>query len=480
MKKENNTYSTIVDSLNESMKEKISSLIEKSAERSLLSILLTNHHKFPEIISTFNLDHFGNPVCKKIFEIVLWISKNRNKGNFVTPEQIIYEDNFRKDIIEIRGDKFIKALKDNPYNSNSYEIIKNIILASKLKRDRYCELCISLGRLLDYDGQDIQEIISIGMDEQLNTIDKIKDKNNKLISHMSDGLIELIQERIDCPQDVIGPPLKSFPILNEFIQFKPGNLIVFAARQKIGKSTFQLNLAKDICIDQKIPGGIVDSEMLTWEQQIRLTSSISSVEVDKIEKGLIAKNEGDMKRVEDAVKKIIDSPLYTKRVPIFDTSTILSNIKLMHIMNGVKIAFFDQIKDTIDKNSLNSEKENQRVVWLAFSLKNLAEELNIPIVANIQFKRGASAKNIASGEVEPDELIADSDKVGRFANSCCFIRDKTEDEIRRDSGILKGGNRIINVFLNRGGQTHHQQGGINYLLRGQFSRFEELEVIENF
>ena len=462
---------------NEKLSEKLAKFIDVGAERGILSVLINCPDKFQEIISTFKVDHFQSKANKKLFEIILWLSKNRCEGSFVTPEQIFYEPRFHQDIQNIvGGQKYINALKQFQFNVNSYTAAKSVIMTKKAQRERFVVECEILGRLLDFEGESLEEVISIGTDEHFRFIES-NVKDTSIVENISDGLRETLRERAANPVQIPGIPLVKYKHLSDmFGGLKKGSLYVGAARPKRGKSTMHLCMAADLGIHQGIPIGMVESEMEKGEQQDRLVAALSSVEIRKIETGLFVVNEGDKKAVGDALKLIEKSKIYTRQIPLFDIQSIINSFRIMKAMYGIEVGFFDQIKDTTDVIKPGMEKEHQRIGWLAFALKAVARELDIPIVANMQLSRAGIDRELASGNIDPATVLADSDRVLRLANSCYYIRLKTQEEILRDGA--GSGNVVINVFAQRGGDCHPWQGGISYLHRKKFTRFEELKPMD--
>jgi replicative DNA helicase len=456
-----------------SLSDKFADFVNVGAERAILSLMLNGKEKFQEIKATFVPEHFDNIDNQSLFRIICWISDNRCDGGFVTLQQIYYESHYESYMKE--KSTYLNALKEYPYNENSYKSAKAMLLSKFSQRRKFAVMCESLGRVLDYNGDSIEDILMIGSDENLNLIQENADKFN-IVEIVGSGLRERLRERAANPCEVAGIGLIKYPEFSKMIGgLRSGKLIVGAARPKRGKSTFQFGMAIDIGINQKIPVGIVESEMDRIEQEDRLVAALSSVETRKIENGLFIKSKEDTAAIKQALELIEANPnIYMRKLPLFDTQSIMSSFRLMHALYGIRVGFFDQIKDTMDTIGTHSEKESQRIGWLAFALKSLAEDLGIPIVANMQLSRAGVDAQLASGEVDPATVLADSDKVLRLANTCYYIRKKTSQEIIRDQGIAKGGNTVINVFAGRGHASHSWTAGINYYHRTQFTRFEEI------
>lgn len=458
-----------------SLAERFQKFVDVGAERALLSVLLNHPEKFHEIKATFKPHHLQNVVNKRVFEIIMWISDNRCSGGFVTLDQIFYETQFHSELQNKA--QYLQTLKQYVYNEDAFKSVKKILLSKAIQRQKFALACETMGQILEYQGENIEEILLMGADENLRLIEKNMCEAT-MVEKVGDGLRDRLRERAKNPVDVPGIPLTRYPCMSDILGgLKPENLIVGLARPKRGKSTYQLGMAVDLGIYQGIPVGIIESEMNRIEQEDRLVAALSSVEVRKIETGLFVKNKEDGEAIKAALELIENkSKIYMRRITMFDTKTIVNAFRLMKALYDIRVGFFDQIKDTTD-NSPHMEKEHQRLGWLAFALKSLAEELKIGIHANMQLSRAGVDNVIAEGNTDPATLMYGSDRVLQLASSGYFIRNKVDAELKRDGNIIQGGNVIVNVFFNRGGDSHPWTGGINYLHRKKYTRFEEIGTV---
>lgn len=462
----------------ESLSERFSNLINIGAERAILSLMINSPSMFQEIKNTFIENHFYNLDNKKVFNMICWISDNRCNGGYVNLDQINYEPKYSS--FSKEKSVYISALKDAPFGESGYKAAKSILLSKYSQRQKFALLCESMGTLLNYNGENIEEVLMIGSDDNFKMIKENMDKLD-VVEKVGTGLRDRLNARAKDPSPVPGIPLTKFPCFSDFIGgLKKKALIVGAARPKRGKSTMQFGMAIDVGIHQGLPVGVVESEMDRLEQEDRLVACLSSVETKKIENGLFVKSKEDCAAIKEALDLIEkEGKIYIRRLPIFDTKSIISSFRLMKALYDIKVGFFDQIKDTMDSSgSGQNEKESQRLGWLALALKLTAEELDIPIVANMQLSRSGVDAQLASGDIDPATVLADSDKVLRQATTCFLIRKKTDQEIIRDGGVLKGGDTIVNVFAGRGHESHSWTGGINYIHRKRFTRFEEVGNID--
>lgn len=242
--------------------------------------------------------------------------------------------------------------------------------------------------------------------------------------NISTGIDELLAEVTAAPTDVRGLPT-GFEILDKAINgLEPGTLTVLGARPKTGKSAILLNWAKHIAYTSQAPVLIIDTEMSKREQQFRLLSALSGIPEREIKNGTFHQNDEQRHAVEQA-RAILDSGLILhKYYPDFTPEGVAALTRKYYYQHGVRCLIFDYIKlPDADLQMMSNVKEHQALGFLCVALKNLAGQLQIPVVTAAQIGRGGANK----GHVNSSEF-ADSDRILRYANTLLGLSAKTKDE----------------------------------------------------
>lgn len=483
-------------SLNEDDKRYVKELLESSnkvlpqlkkmlshgAERALMSVLITSPDDFFQIRSYVHKEDLTSQIHRKFYEVVCNVSDKLNNGGYVTPEQILYENEFNEDLKKLGIPDYIQALTKAPYNKKStYSLIK-IIKSKRIQRELWHNNCERIQQLLEFDGEDISDLINI---VELPIYDLVRDHS------LDSGIFKFGNEtegrllaRENTPSDISGYRFSLYPAFTHIINGAcNGELIVGAGRMKSGKSVFLNNLAVNLSIwgdkehytgDNLIPSGYIDSEMELDLQEDRSLSSLSGVEQRKITNGLFAISPEDRKRVYEAKDWMQKGELYWTRIREFNTRQVIFTFKRLIKEHGVKVCFFDQIKDTTDVSKNKMLNTKQRVAWLAHSLKSLAEDMNVPVIAATQLNRSGDMDNLRTEWLDPSLAFADADEVLRFCNKGFYLSEMPSKEIESRGGIGKCGDRVLNLFINRNGDVHDRKGGIGYFFKKRNTRFEEL------
>jgi len=294
--------------------------------------------------------------------------------------------------------------------------------------------------------------------------------------NMSEGLNDLIAEAMD-NSDRIKGIATGYDRLDQAINgLEPGTLTVLGARPKVGKSTMLMNWAKHMAYHQNLPVLYIDTEMSLREQQFRLTSMLSQVPEREIKNGLFKEFNDQLSQVDTARDIINRGSLFHKYYPDFTAEGVGSLVRKFHYQYGIACVIFDYIKlPDADLQNSSNVKEHQALGYLCVALKNLAGQLQIPIVTAAQIGRpGANKGRVTSAE------FADSDRILRYANTLLGLAHKTRDEMQeaeehfgRDNARSMGTHRLQILDTRAGGFDF---GGIDIHFRQEVLTMREADV----
>lgn len=243
--------------------------------------------------------------------------------------------------------------------------------------------------------------------------------------------VDRLWSEIEARQDggLAGIPFK-FPALNEYATIDRGELFIFAAEQKQGKSMMLLNCAVDL-LQQGKAILYIDSELNTRLFVCRLISHLTGIEFKRVRAGKYGAEE--KKRIDNAIAWIKKVPFTHIYLPAFDAQTIYTVTKKVKHTQGLDVLIVDYFKSASDGDAFATYSELGRLTDL---VKNkIAGDMDIAAVGAVQAT--------STGK------IADSAKIARNASTIALITDKTMEEIERDGRNC--GNKKLRVVFNRNG-----------------------------
>lgn len=248
-----------------------------------------------------------------------------------------------------------------------------------------------------------------------------------------------------------GFPFK-LPSLNEYATIERGELFIFGAEQKQGKSMMLLNCAVDL-LKQGRAVLYLDSELNSRLFTARVLSHLSGVPYKRLRDG---------RYLEDEEKRILDAKEWMKTrkfthiyIPSFDPQSIYATVKKVKHTQGLDVLIVDYFKSSSDVDAFDTYQGLGKFVDM---VKNqIAGDMNIAALG--------AAQATSTGK------LADSAKIARNASTIAMITEKTPEEIERDG--KECGNKKLRVIYNRNGEQMAQDEYIDLTFNGNLVSYEE-------
>ena len=267
------------------------------------------------------------------------------------------------------------------------------------------------------------------------------------VADLADSILEQIEEE---QKGKAGIPFK-WPALNDYVRIEPGELIIFGAQAKQGKSMLLLNEAVDL-MKQGKSVLYLDSELNSKMFITRLYAHLSGIEYGRLKTGNYSEEEHlNLLAARDWLKSKTLTHLY---MPIFDESTVYTTTKRLRHLGKMDVLIVDYFKSSKDEAYANYAELGKFVDLVK---NKLAGALNIPALG--------AAQASANGR------LADSAKIGRNASTIIMIDDKTPEEIETDGPEC--GNKKLRIVLNRNGAQMSEGEYIDMKFNGNLISYEE-------
>lgn len=248
-----------------------------------------------------------------------------------------------------------------------------------------------------------------------------------------------------------GIPFK-FNTLNEYATIEPGELFIFAAEAKQGKSMMLLNCAIDL-LKKDLAVLYLDSELNTRLFTARVLAHISGIEYKRLTSGNYTDEEA--KKIDEARAWMKTRKFTHIYIPMFDQQSIYTAVKKVKHTQGLDVLIVDYFKGSGDGDAFDSYQELGRFVDM---VKNqICGEMGIC--------------GIGAAQATINGRVADSAKIGRNASTIALIQDKTPEEVEADGAEC--GNKKLRVILNRNGMQMAQGEYIDLFFDGNRIMYSE-------
>jgi replicative DNA helicase len=284
------------------------------------------------------------------------------------------------------------------------------------------------------------------------------------------GAIHEIESAKNQPDHLRGTP-SGFTKLDRFTTgWQKSELIILASRPGMGKTALALTMARNIAVDFHRPTAFFSLEMSSLQLVTRLISSESGLSADKLRKGDL--QDYEWQQLNAKISKLVDAPLFIDDTPALSIFELRAKCRRLKAQHNIEMVFVDYLQLMTGSNDNKGNRE-QEISNISRSLKSLAKELDIPVLALSQLSRavetrGGSKKPILSDLRESGAIEQDADVVIFIYRPEYYKLDEYED------GSPTAGIAEINIAKHRNGPL----GDLNLRFISKYAKFTELETEE--
>lgn len=370
------------------------------AEQAVLGALLLNWTAMSEVVSILRPDRFYSLQNQVIYEAMQKLFSKNATGDTIS---LINELTVENKLDQAGGAAYIASLTDTVPSAANIDYYAEMVLDRASRRD-----LIHISSELKAASFDLQKGSDALLDDAEQKIFALAERNETTQVYSAKDImfkeIELIEARYKSKNQFTGVPT-GFAKLDTYTSgFQNSELIIIGARPSIGKTALALSMIQNIACEKRIPCGFFSLEMPYESIGMRLLAQEARVPMQKIRSGMLKVD--DVKKIQDAAGRWFEAPLYTVDTPNMKLIDLRAVARRMVKNQDVKIIFIDYIGliSTEDPTAPVFEQ----VSLISKSLKALARELSIPIVALCQVARDAEGQepNLAqlrgSGSIEQD------------------------------------------------------------------------------
>ena len=448
---------------------KIDELNHPGVERALLSLLATYPERCDECLGKLKAEDFGIKANSIVYSTLMQLTQidKLKEIDSITLYNAI-KDSVKPEIDKLNGLSYIQALFDSELSDNLDYYMKEILKFSEgrkiIKILHKTEANIVA---MDDETQPLVELLQ--MSEKLLDI-KASDTEGK---KFGDGTKERILKRLDNPREVAGIPI-GWEKWDKLTQgFAENDMVVFLGGTGAGKSTLLLNMSERL-VRSGLKGLYLDTEMINDEQEDRFLSILSGVPNEEIRNGMAGQDtpygKGELKK-----KKLLEAIDWMEgencnlrhiNIPQFTIDKIIATIRQYKKKDKIDFVVFDYIKMPSSGSAMSTNTaEWQQLGYLASALKEVANQLKIPILTAVQTnKAGEKATEFSR------EIFGGSDRILHNATKAYLLRRKTDHEMEEE------GHRHGNMLLQIGKQRHGGLGKtININFEGEINKMKEVD-----
>jgi len=430
------------------------------AEQSVLGGLLIDNGAFDKVGDVVTDGDFYRDDHRRIFRHVSRLIERGKPADVVTVDEAI---KVSEDKDKTGGITYLAALAGNTpsaHNVRRYaEIVRECAVLRKLIEVSAEIADSALNRM----GKDVGQLL----DEAESKVFQIAEAGARTRQGFMEiqPLLTQVMERIDLlyhkdnPSDITGIPTGYRDLDRETSGLQPGDLIIIAGRPSMGKTALALNMAEHAAVENKLPVAIFSMEMSGSQLAMRMLGSIGRLDQHKLRTGRLS--DDDWNRLTNAVGKLHDAPILVDESGALNALELRARARRLHRQYG-KLGLI--VVDYLQLMQASSEGENRatEISEISRSLKSLAKELKVPVVALSQLSRAVEQR---TGPKRP--IMSDLRESGAIEQDADLILAIYREEVYTPDTPEKGVAEII-ILKQRNGPI----GTVKLTFLGEYTRFE--------
>ena len=370
------------------------------AEVATIGALLLDPESLSTVLKYLRPDDFYKTAHQRIYDAILALFDRSEAIDLIT----LNEELKTKGLIKsCGGPAYISQLTSAVPTSANIEYYAKIVQALSMRRN-LSRIASEINASSFDDSTDVRYIIEEAERQIFELTDKQHTGSYQVAREIVARTIEVIEKLFHNSGDYIGVP-SGFSSLDSYTAgFQNSEFIVIGARPSVGKTALALTMAANMSVKKHIPVGFFTLEMTSMALMQRLLSSEARLKSHALRSGILKPS--DFHKLTEAAGKIYEAPLYIEDSPNLKLLDLRAQARRMRSQHKVSIIFIDYL--TLIGSEHQDMPRHEQIAEISRSLKALARELNIPVVALSQVSRESEGKrpslaNIReSGSIEQD------------------------------------------------------------------------------
>ena len=434
-------------------------------ERAVLGALMIDKDAYAVVCEMLHPESFYEPRNQKVYTAIRDLSMRELPIDVWTVTEQLAKQG---DLEDVGGPGYITELSSRVASSANIEYHSRIIAQKSLARQ-----LISYASVIETKAFDETVDIDDLMQEAEGSLFELGQRNMKKdytqIDPVIKNAVDIIQKAAANKDGLTGVSTGYHKLDDLTSGWQPSDLVIIAGRPAMGKTSFALSMAKNIAADQRVPMAFFSLEMSNTQLVNRLISNCCEIQGSKILNGQLRPD--DWERLDKRLNNLLGAPLYVDDTPSLSVFELRTKARRLVREHGVKIIMIDYLQ-LMNASGMRFSSRQEEVSTISRSLKGLAKELDVPILALSQLNRGVEGREGLEGKRPQLSDLRESGAIEQDADMVLFVHRPEyyhiyQDENGRD---LRGMAQII-IAKHRKGAT----GDVLLNFRGEFTRFENPE-----
>ena len=435
----------------------------REMEEAVLGALMIEKDAYPVVSDILRPESFYDKTHEIVFRAIQDLALQQKPIDMIT---VVEQLKKRGDIDAMGGPYYIAQLSGKVVSSAHLEYHARIIAQKHLARELISFSSGIASKAFD-ETMDVDDL----MQEAEGQLFEISQRNvKKDVTQINPIITEALHLMQVASQrtDGLSGIQTGFKDLDKITSgWQNSDLIIIAARPAMGKTAFVLSMAKNMAVDYNIPVAVFSLEMSNVQLVNRLIVNVCQISGEKIKNGRLESYEWEQLNVQ--LKDLHDAPIYIDDTPSLSVFELRTKARRLVKEHHIKCIIIDYLQ--LMNAGMSFGSREQEVSFVSRSLKGLAKELNIPIIALSQLNRGVETRSGSEGKRPHLADLRESGAIEQDADMVCFIHRPEYYKIYTDEkGNDMTGKAEIIIAKHRNGAT----GDVLLNFKKEFALFQDL------
>jgi len=425
------------------------------AEQSVLGGILIDNEALPKVLEIIEPNDFYRDNHKKIFLAFLELFENNIPLDIITVTELLQK---KGELTNVGGATYLASLVDSVPTTANITHYAKIIKEKSILRSLIAK-ATDIVNLGFEASEDVAEILDKAEEAIFSITQQRIQTSYYSIKEIIKQTFEAIEELSSKKDSVTGIPTGFIDFDRLTAGLQPSDLIIIAGRPVMGKTSFTLNIAQHAATRAGVPVGFFSLEMSKEQLALRMLCAEARINSQKIRSGFLS--ERDWLRLTDAAATLSEAPIFIDDTPALSVLEIRAKARRLKSEHNVGLIIVDYLQLMKGKGKVDTRE--REISEISRSLKALAKELNIPVVAVSQLNRRVEERENKRPRLAD---LRESGAIEQDADLIVFIyRDEVYNEDTPDKGIAE-----IIIGKQRSGPT----GVVKLAFLDKYTRFENL------
>ncbi|MCC8038263.1 MAG: replicative DNA helicase [Bacteroidales bacterium] len=443
---------------------------DKDLEEAVIGALMLEKDAYTTVCDILKPECFYDPHLRMIYESIQMLGASQEPIDMLTvTERLRLDENLEK----VGGIPYITDLTAKVASAAHVEFHARIVAQKYLARELIAFASNIEGKAYD-PSNDVDDLLQMAEGRLFEISQRNVKKDVTQIDPVIKQAIEQIQAAANRESGLSGLASGYHELDNLTSGWQNSDLIIIAARPAMGKTAFVLSMAKNMAVNYNTPIAIFSLEMSNLQLVNRLISNTCELEGEVIKSGRLSQQQWS--DLMSRIKHLQSSPIYIDDTPSLSIFELRTKARRLVREKQIKMIIIDYLQ-LMNATGMKFGSREQEVSMISRSLKQLAKELNIPIVALSQLNRSVESRT--DGKRPQLSDLRESGAIEQDADIVCFIHRPeyyTKSDVDAQGNDIRGLAEFI-VAKHRSGKVDD----VKLRFRSKFARFENWgEAVDDF